>query len=79
MLFYLVVAINVVAVIVHGDHGQGRRQRCGAGAESRRAEIKLAPGAGAEITNCGSSGSFLFITDFKNFYGIISWLLKTCL
>jgi hypothetical protein len=38
------------------------------GAESRGAEIKLPPGAGAEITNCGSgfrssSGSFLFIED----------------
>jgi hypothetical protein len=32
---------------------------CGAGAK-----IKLPPGAGAEITNCGS-GSFLIITDLK--------------
>jgi hypothetical protein len=29
-----------------------------------RAEFKLPPGAGAEITNCGS-GSFLFTTDLK--------------
>jgi hypothetical protein len=36
---------------------------------------KLAPGSGAEITNCDSgsssgscSGSFLFTTDLKNFY-----------
>jgi hypothetical protein len=41
----------------------------GAGADSRGAEIKLPPGAGAEITNFGS-GSFLFTgtTDFKKFY-----------
>jgi hypothetical protein len=39
---------------------------------SRGAEIKLPPGAGPEITNCGSgcgsgssSGSFLFTTDLK--------------
>jgi hypothetical protein len=31
---------------------------------SRGAEFKLPPGAGAEITNCGS-GSFLFTTDLK--------------
>ncbi len=34
-------------------------------------KLKLPPGAGAEITNCGSgsnSGSFLFIKDLKNFY-----------
>ncbi len=37
------------------------------GAESRGAKIKLPPGAGAEITNCGS-GSFLFTTDFKKLY-----------
>jgi hypothetical protein len=46
-------------------------QCCGAGAESRGAEIKLPPEAEAEITNCGSgssSGSFLFITDLKKFY-----------
>jgi hypothetical protein len=45
-------------------------QNCGrAGAESRGAEIKLPPGAGAEIANCGSgSGSFLFIKDAKKFY-----------
>jgi hypothetical protein len=36
------------------------KQCCGT--ESRGAEIKLPPGAGAEITNCGS-GSFLFTTD----------------
>ncbi len=41
-------------------------QCCGAGAKSRGAGIKLAPGAGAEITNCGS-GYFLFITDLKKF------------
>jgi hypothetical protein len=38
-------------------------QCCGTGAE-----IKLPPGAGAEITNCGSgssSGSFLIIKDLK--------------
>ncbi len=45
----------------------------GAGAENRGAEIKWLPGAGAEITNCGSSpssgsGSFLFITGLKTFY-----------
>jgi hypothetical protein len=40
-----------------------------------RAEIKLPPGAGAEITNRGS-GSFLFIKDFKKFYRRKSWLLK---
>ncbi len=34
-------------------------QCCGAGAESRGAEIKLPPGAGAEIMNRGF-GSFLF-------------------
>jgi hypothetical protein len=28
---------------------------CGAGAERRGAEIKLLPGAGAEIMNCGST------------------------
>jgi hypothetical protein len=56
-------------------------QRCGAGAESRGAEIKLPPGAGAEITNCGSgsgfssgSGSFLVIKDSKKFYRKKSWL-----
>jgi hypothetical protein len=38
-----------------------------AGAESRGAEIKLPPGAGAEITHLGS-GSFLFTTDLKKFY-----------
>jgi hypothetical protein len=32
----------------------------GARAESRRVEIKLPPGAGTKITNCGS-GSFLFV------------------
>jgi hypothetical protein len=37
------------------------------GAESRGAEIKLPPGAGAEITNRGS-GSFLFSTDMKKLY-----------
>ncbi len=45
------------------------QQQCwGVRAESRGAEIKLSPGAGAgaEITNCGSgssSGSFLFIKE----------------
>jgi hypothetical protein len=34
---------------------------------NRRAEIKLPPGAGAEITNCGS-GFFLFIKDLKKCY-----------
>jgi hypothetical protein len=34
---------------------------------SREAEIKLPPGAGAEITNCGSS-SFLFFKDLKKLY-----------
>ncbi len=34
---------------------------------SRGVEIRLHPGAGAEIINCGS-GSFLFITDLKKFY-----------
>jgi hypothetical protein len=39
---------------------------CGAVAERQRAEIKLPPGAGAEITKYGSgSGSFLFTTDLK--------------
>jgi hypothetical protein len=42
-------------------------QCCGAGADSRGAKIKLPLGAGAEITNCGSS-SFLFMTDLKKFY-----------
>ena len=42
-------------------------QCCGAGAESRGAEIKLPSGAGAEITNWGS-GSFLLIRDLKKFY-----------
>ena len=40
-------------------------------AEGRGAEIKLPPGAGGEIMNCGSgsnSGSFLFIKDLKQFY-----------
>ncbi len=32
-----------------------------------RAEIRLLPGAEAEIMNCGS-GSFLFTTDLKTFY-----------
>jgi hypothetical protein len=49
--------------------GQLARHQC-CGAESRGAEIKLPPGAGAEITNCGSgssSGSFLnlFIKDLQ--------------
>jgi hypothetical protein len=47
-------------------------QCCGAGADSRGAEIKLPPGAG--ITNCGS-GSFLFKTNLK-FYRKKLWLLK---
>ncbi len=42
-------------------------QCCGAGAESRGAEIKLPPEARAEITNCGS-GSILFTTDLKKFF-----------
>jgi hypothetical protein len=46
---------------------------CGAGALSRGAEIEMPPGAGAEITNCGS-GSFLFITDLKKFIEKKSWL-----
>jgi hypothetical protein len=40
-----------------------------------RRRIKLPPGAGAEITNCGS-GSFLFTTDLKNFIEKKSRLLK---
>jgi hypothetical protein len=36
-----------------------------------RAEIKLPPGAGAEITNCGS-GSFLSIYHILDFQGILS-------
>jgi hypothetical protein len=43
----------------------------------------LLPGAGAEITNCGSgsgsssdSGSFLFTTDLKKFEIKKTWLLK---
>jgi hypothetical protein len=32
-------------------------QCCGARAESRGAEIKLPPRAGAEITNCGTATS----------------------
>jgi hypothetical protein len=48
---------------------------CGTGAESRGAEIKLPPGAGAEITNSGS-GSILFLIDLKKFYRKKSWLLK---
>jgi hypothetical protein len=51
---------------------------CGAGAESRGAEIKLPPVAGAEITHLGS-GSFLFTTDMKKFYRTKSWLLKNFL
>ncbi len=42
-------------------------------AESRGAEIKLPPGAGAEITNFGS-GSSLFIKDSKKFYLKKLWL-----
>ncbi len=45
----------------------GWKQCCGTGAESRGAEIKLPPEAGAEITNCGF-GAFLFTTDLKKFY-----------
>jgi hypothetical protein len=44
-------------------------QCCGAGAESRGAEITLPTGAGAEIKNCGS-GSYLFTTDSKKYYRI---------
>ncbi len=40
-----------------GEVGQLARHQCYE-AESRGAEITLPPGAGAEITNCGS-GSFL--------------------
>jgi hypothetical protein len=32
-----------------------------------RGEMKLPPGAGAEISNCGS-GSFLLTTDLKKFF-----------
>ncbi len=57
---------------------QHYNQCCGAGArgESRGAENKLPPGAGAEVTTCGS-GSFLFIRLEKKFieknYG---WFLR---
>jgi hypothetical protein len=37
-------------------------QCCGAGAESREAEIKLPPGARAEIMNCG------WLKNLKKFY-----------
>jgi hypothetical protein len=41
-------------------------QCCVGGAESRGVEIKLPPGAVAEITNCSfDSVFFLFITDLK--------------
>jgi hypothetical protein len=45
-------------------------QCCGAGAESRGAEIKLPPGAGvgAKVTNYGS-GSFLLTTGLEEIYG----------
>jgi hypothetical protein len=48
------------------------------GAESRGTEIKLPPGAGAEITNCGS-GSFLFIKYLNKFsvlriHDILGWI-----
>jgi hypothetical protein len=43
---------------------------------SRGAEIKLPPGTGVEITNCGS-GSFLFTTDVRIFFiEKKSWFLK---
>jgi hypothetical protein len=45
---------------------------------AERSRKKLPPGAGAEITNCGS-GSFLFITDLKKFYRKKSWLLNKIL
>jgi hypothetical protein len=46
-------------------------QYCGAGAE-----IKLPPGAGAEITNCGS----LYLSKtLRNFIEKKSWLLKNFL
>jgi hypothetical protein len=39
------------------------------GSESRGADIELLSGAGAEITNCGSSsGSILFTTNLKKLY-----------
>ncbi len=49
-----------------GEVGQLTGHQC-YGGESRGAEIKLPPGAGAEFTNCGS-GSFLFIKDLQKFY-----------
>jgi hypothetical protein len=58
------------------NNSQLYRNQC-CGAEKPKAEIKLTPGAGAEITNCGSgSGSFLFIKDLKKFYRKKSWLQK---
>jgi hypothetical protein len=47
-------------------------------------KIKLPPGAGAEITICGSgfsssSSTFLLTTDLKKFPRKKSWLLKKCL
>ncbi len=48
----------------------GNLQSCGA--ESRGAEIKLPPEAGAEITNCGPGS----IKDLEKFYRKKSWLLK---
>jgi hypothetical protein len=50
------------------DIQNAEREFLSFGAKSRGAEIKLPPGAGAEITDCGSGssfgfGSFLFIKD----------------
>jgi hypothetical protein len=49
------------------------KQCCGAKKQCWGTKIKLPPGAGAEITNCGSvfsssSSPFLFTTDLKKFY-----------
>jgi hypothetical protein len=41
-------------------------QCCGAGADSQGAEIRLPPGAGAEIMHCGAT-FFLFTTDMKKY------------
>jgi hypothetical protein len=55
------------------------KKKCG-GAESRGVEIKLPPGAGSVITNCGSGfGPFLIFKDLKQFYRNKSWLLQTFL
>jgi hypothetical protein len=46
--------------------------------QSRGAENKLPSGTGAEITKSGS-GSFIFTTDLKRFYGNKKWFLKNIL